>query len=50
MRFIDRLLQRVGLGLTCTRTEKVGDSKTRYYSINKVISEKAFPIGGNRLD
>ena len=37
MRFIDRLLQRVGLGLTCTRTEKVGDSKTRYYSINKAL-------------
>ncbi len=37
MRFIDRLLQRVGLGLICTRTEKVGDSKTRYYSINKAL-------------
>ncbi|NQZ65068.1 plasmid replication protein, CyRepA1 family, partial [Crocosphaera sp.] len=37
MRFIDRLLQRVGLGLICTRTEKVGDSKTRYYSINKML-------------
>ncbi|MGB5592882.1 MAG: plasmid replication protein, CyRepA1 family, partial [Crocosphaera sp.] len=35
MRFIHRLMQRVGLGLTCTRTEKVGDSKTRYYSLNK---------------
>jgi hypothetical protein len=35
MRFIHRLMQRIGLGLTCTRTEKVGDSKTRYYSLNK---------------
>ncbi len=37
MRFIDRLLQRVGLGMICTRTERVGDSKTRYYSINKAL-------------
>ncbi|ACK68466.1 hypothetical protein PCC8801_4558 (plasmid) [Rippkaea orientalis PCC 8801] len=34
IKFIERLLQRLGLGLVLTRTEKQGEKKIRYYSLN----------------
>ncbi len=34
IKFIERLLERIGLGLILSRTEKEGEKKTRYYSLN----------------
>ena len=34
IKFIERLLSRIGLGLILSRTEKEGEKKTRYYSLN----------------